>query len=149
MSAYQSGAADPADRSALAAVGVTLEQFSARDLTERLVANADLVLTATRQHRAGVVTTAPYAIRRTFTIREFARLVAAIPPEPPEDDLGARARALVERVAAHRASTASVGPAADDLVDPYRGPARLFVQTAATLEPCVAAIAAALAPSQS
>jgi protein-tyrosine phosphatase len=48
--------------------------FVARRLTPKLVDQADLVLTATTRERDDVLGLVPTAIRRTFTIKEFARL---------------------------------------------------------------------------
>src|SRR5689334_19045898 len=47
--------------------------FVARALDEELVQESDLVLTASREHRAVAVTLHPRATRRTFTVREFDR----------------------------------------------------------------------------
>ena len=55
-----------------------------------MIARADLVLTATRQHRSAVVTTLPAAIGRTFTILQFvvqAKLARSlVQPVPGEED---------------------------------------------------------------
>ncbi|TFC24397.1 hypothetical protein E3O25_14505 [Cryobacterium sp. TMT1-3] len=59
--------------------GASSTQHVARQLTEQLIADADLVLTATRDHRREVVTLLPKATRYTFTLNQFARLVAANP----------------------------------------------------------------------
>ena len=58
----------------------TLRDFRARQLDEGMVAAADLVLTMTREHRSAVVTLAPSALRRTFTLNEFAELLPAARP---------------------------------------------------------------------
>lgn len=46
-------------------------------LTEEYARSADLILTAERHHRAVVAGRYPFAVRRTFTLLEFARLIAA------------------------------------------------------------------------
>ena len=48
-----------------------------RDRSSR---SADLVLTATREHRSAVVGMAPSAVRRTFTLLELARIAVAAAP---------------------------------------------------------------------
>jgi len=48
--------------------------FAARRLTPKIVSNADLVLTMTREHRDIVLQTAPHQLQRTFTLIEAARL---------------------------------------------------------------------------
>lgn len=61
----------------LAERGADDRPASARQLTTQLITAADLVLTATRAHRAWVVSSLPAATRRTFTIQQFARFSAA------------------------------------------------------------------------
>ena len=69
--------------------GASNTDHVARQLTEKLIADADLVLTATRDHRRDVVTMLPKATRYTFTLNQFARLVAAAEPTRPHLALGA------------------------------------------------------------
>jgi protein-tyrosine phosphatase len=54
--------------------------FAARQLTARIAADADLVLTMTRAHRDKVLEMAPRLMRRTFTLAEAASLASE--PEP-------------------------------------------------------------------
>ena len=49
--------------------------FAAQQLTAAAATKADLVLTATRALRSRVLEEAPRALKRTFTVREFATLV--------------------------------------------------------------------------
>jgi protein-tyrosine phosphatase len=103
----------------LAGLGIAYDVFRARRLTEEMVRAADLVLTATRDHRSAVVTLVPTALRKTFTLREFARLVegvdvAALPGGDPAD----RARALVAAAAGQRGRKWAP-PEQDDVADPY------------------------------
>jgi protein-tyrosine phosphatase len=58
--------------------GAEVETFAAHRLTANLVREADLVLTLTRLHRSTVVDLWPAAVRRTFTLRELARLLQQI-----------------------------------------------------------------------
>ncbi|MCA1824249.1 MAG: protein tyrosine phosphatase [Frankia sp.] len=118
---------------ALADMGIRADGFRARELTARQVEGADLVLGATRQHRAAAVTLVPRAAARTFTIREFARLVRDVDvAELPGDDVVTRARALVRAAAARRGLTRA-RPEDDDVVDPYGGPSGGFQACAATI----------------
>src|SRR5690349_1929440 len=50
--------------------------FAARQLTPELIEDADLIMTATRELRSQVLSEQPGALRRTFTILEFAALAA-------------------------------------------------------------------------
>jgi protein-tyrosine phosphatase len=57
-------------------LGGEASDFAARQLTPRIAADADLVLTMTRAHRDAVLEVAPNRLRRTFTLSEGARLVS-------------------------------------------------------------------------
>jgi protein-tyrosine phosphatase len=111
---------EPGAARELTALGIASEDFRARRMTEELVRGADLVLTATREHRSAVVTMEPKALPRTFTMREFARLVEAV-EEPalygatPAD----RARSLVAAAAQKRGISRPASPEDDDVADPY------------------------------
>ena len=113
--------------STLTAYGVDGADFRARELAAEHVAGADLVLGATREHRAASVVLHPRAASRTFTLREFARLIGAIDPaELPVTDVVDRARALVRAAAARRGLVPPAQPRDDDLADPYHAPASAF-----------------------
>ena len=75
---------------------------------------ADLILTAAREHRDLVITLAPTAYRRTFTMKEFARLLHAIPA-------GTDPRGVVEAAHLARPMLGPVPAAEDDIPDPFRG----------------------------
>jgi protein-tyrosine phosphatase len=106
---------------ALDALGVTDRGFAARRLVADMVTDADLVLTATRQHRSAAVSLAPRAASRTFTIREFARLCGLVDPAAlTGDDPVERFRALVPAAAAFRGHV-HVPAYEDDIDDPYGG----------------------------
>lgn len=103
--------------------GHTVDTFAARALTETMLAHADMVLAATRELRGDVTEILPSVVRRTFTVREFARLAASVRRSDldaavgPDADLAARLNALVPLAAARRAE---VPVELDDIVDPFR-----------------------------
>lgn len=68
---------DPVMADTLAPLGVTGDGFAARLLEPEMIERADLVLAMTREHRSAVVTLVPTAMRRTFTLAEFAGLLEA------------------------------------------------------------------------
>ena len=80
----------------LADFGADPAGFIGRELLDEHVIRADLVLTATRDHRAQVISMGHSAGLRTFTLKEFTRLVRAIDPatlpDPRADDGRGRAR---------------------------------------------------------
>jgi protein-tyrosine phosphatase len=122
---------EPYALSTLASLGVDAAGFRARELVAEHVVAADLVLTATREHRASAVVLHPRASTRTFTLREFARLVDGVDPASlPAGDAVARAQALVRAAASRRGLVPPERPEDDDVSDPYQGPASGFAACA-------------------
>ena len=116
----------------LASYDVDGSDFAARELVAEHVVAADLVLGATREHRAAAVVLHPRAAPRTFTLREFARLSGAVDRAAlPSGDPVERARALVVAVAAQRGLVPPQRPTDDDVSDPYQAPASAFAACAA------------------
>ncbi|WP_328768600.1 arsenate reductase/protein-tyrosine-phosphatase family protein [Streptomyces sp. NBC_00286] len=113
----------------LADFGADASGFVGRELLDEHVIRADLVLTATRDHRAQVISMGHSAGLRTFTLKEFTRLVKAIDPAtlpPLEDGVVARARALVRAAAALRGWLLAPTVEADEVYDPYGAPLPFF-----------------------
>jgi len=132
---------EPDAKRFLETVGVKPDPFEARDLLEQHVAEADLVLGAERAHRAAAVTLVPSAAKRTFTIREFARLVAGVQPEDaPTDDVVRRFQALVPAAAQRRGFVRADDPSDDDVADPYRQRYGAFEAAGRQLHEAVTAI---------
>jgi protein-tyrosine phosphatase len=73
---------EPFAEQVLAERGVDVSDFRATLLTAELLTSADLVLTATRDHRSQAVNMVPGAVRRTFTLLELERIVRAAGPAP-------------------------------------------------------------------
>lgn len=116
----------------LARFGVRPEGFASRQLTDADIAAADLILTATREHRAYVLDHSPDALRKTFTLREFASLV---------NDAQADSAADLLEDAFRRRSAAQDDI---DLDDPYRSPPAVHRKVADQIRDAVETIAAAL-----
>ena len=114
--------------------GIDSAGFRARRLTADLVAEADLVLGATREHRAAAVTLQPRAASRTFTLREFDRLLSVVVPTGLPDDPVERARLLVAQAAGQRGLIRADRPEDDDVTDPYGGPASGYPPMARLVE---------------
>lgn len=131
--------------------------FLGRELLDEHVIQADLVLTATRDHRAQVISMGHSAGLRTFTLKEFTRLVRAIDPATlPEPDRQSpagvvpRARALVHAAAALRGWLLAPSAEADEVHDPYGAPLTYFrsvgEEISQALEPVVTALTGVPAP---
>ena len=75
--------------------------------------DADLILTATTLHRVAVLREVPQALRRTFTLLEFAHLVEAVPA------VRERWGSPADLVAAASAARGSATLTEYDVDDPY------------------------------
>lgn len=91
----------------------------ARQLTKAEAEFADLLLAMTEDHRSWIARTAPRAVRRTFTMREFAQLMGELPPVSGDTPL----RDVVMSASRLRARTAG---SSLDIADPYRGAPEQF-----------------------
>jgi protein-tyrosine phosphatase len=115
--------------------GLTADGFAARQLTPGIVENSDLVLTATRAIRSRVLEDSPRALRRTFTVLEFAALLDLVPSGAPADIVAAaaeqRSRAVLDDY---------------DIPDPYGRGDSAHLLAAETMFAAVERIAKGLAP---
>lgn len=112
---------DPPVASFLGEQGADVSGFASRQLTEALVREADLVVALTREHRAAVIRMVPGAVRRTFTLLEFARVLAWADHAgvPTDQTPGDRLREMIPLVVAGRALTPLGDESSDDVPDPY------------------------------
>jgi protein-tyrosine phosphatase len=114
---------EPFAAQVLESLGGNPAGFVARRLDSDLVAAADLVTTATLEHRSIAVSLHPRAASRTFTIRELARLLSAVDLDAlPQGDPVERAKAMVAAAASRRGYLPPPRTGADDVKDPYGGP---------------------------
>ncbi|ROR92513.1 low molecular weight phosphatase family protein [Nocardioides aurantiacus] len=125
---------DPEAAAHLERLGGSADGFAARQLTDAIVRDADLVLTATKEVRARVLQESPVALRRTFTLRELAALVDVVGPQPDPASLVAaagreRSRAALEEY---------------DVADPFRRGDEAHALAAGQVDEAVTRIAAAL-----
>jgi protein-tyrosine phosphatase len=98
--------------------GADAEGFVSRQVTDKLLLGADLVLTMSRRHRSLCVQLAPESVGRVFTLLQFARMAAAVPG--PRGDLPALTAVAL------RARVQPVPPQQDDLPDPVGQPIEAF-----------------------
>lgn len=116
----------------LARLGASAEGFSSQLLTPEHLRWADLILTATREHRAYVLDRSPEALARTFTVREFASLA--------DHAVAASPAALVS--ASHRRRSEALGDT--DVGDPFRRPPAIHREVADQIDAAVSVIANAM-----
>lgn len=111
------------------------EGFRARQLNHRILEGQDLVLALTREHRSRVIEMAPALLRKTFTLREFARVIRTV---NGDQSLNAPQRWRSVLPAVTRARSAHpLEPSGDDVVDPFRHPSEVYQQMTRELVPAV------------
>lgn len=123
----------------------TATAHTARALDIEHLRNANLVLALTRAHRSDTVAMLPRSSRHTFTLREYARLLDAIPAEDwatiaatPATDTVARLNELTDAAAALRGYV--IPPEReedDDVIDPYRRDDATYRQSASEMVPAI------------
>jgi protein-tyrosine phosphatase len=130
-----------------------------RFLLDAMLAQPDLILTMTRDHRREVAELAPSRLRSTFTIREFARIASSMSDDKLRaasaeggTDAAARVRAMGMGVAAQRGLTMPLAtPDDDDVIDPYGRSWQTYQLSASQLAPAidqvVRAVSLAVAPA--
>jgi len=138
---------DPRAAAQTLANGADPAGFTARQLTATMVAEADLVLTATRSHRGDVASLHPKALAYTFTLRDFADLVRDLPVrETTALEMGTSpARYVVTQAAAQRGRKPPLNPEQADVVDPYRRSDEVFIRMAEQVIEVIPTIVRALA----
>ncbi|MBO1267692.1 arsenate reductase/protein-tyrosine-phosphatase family protein [Arthrobacter cavernae] len=135
----------PPSAAIIRAFGGTPDHFAARQLTERILRQTDIVLTMTTKHRGEVLQLDASLLKRTFTIREFARMLEVL----QDRDGGAPAsgaetaafwRELPKRAAAVRHLTLAADSGDNDVVDPYRRGPEVYAQMEDQLAPAILTI---------
>jgi low molecular weight protein-tyrosine phosphatase len=120
--------------------GVEPKPFAARDLSEQMLKEANLILTMTRVQRGLVVELWPAAVRRTFTLREFARLLSWVDPSGlPQGTPAERLRAAIPLAVAERGRKRRSADE-DDVIDPFRLSEAVYVESFAQIRTAVNAV---------
>jgi protein-tyrosine phosphatase len=131
---------DPPAAEELRRLGGDPSRFVARSFSAALGKRADLILTATTDQRSLVLQEVPQALRRTFTLLEFARLVVAVNGSAAgEGPARLVSEAAASRGAAHLETY--------DLGDPYGQPPAVHRRTADVVARATGEISGALTVS--
>jgi len=120
-------------------LGGNTDDFEARLLTPQILQSQDLVLAMTREHRSAVVAMAPALLRRTFTLREFARI---LPHVRPVGTTTAEGWGSILLPAARLRSRVMANPEEDNVIDPYRRDEEVYQEMMHQLAPAVQRIVA-------
>ena len=136
---------DAGTRDLLQHKGIDAAAFSARQLTADLVASADLVITAAREHRAAAARLHPAAMARTFTLRDLGDLLSNLSvDEGVVSDVDASWVRQVATTASRRRGLVPARQDGIDVTDPIGGPPSRFMLMATEIDDALAPIAAAL-----
>jgi protein-tyrosine phosphatase len=110
-------------------IGLTPGTFRSHPIDDYFVRSAGLILTATTDHRSEILGSSPEALRRTFTLLEFAQLVETVDGDDPAT--------LVAEAARHRSrATGDL-----DVADPYRRKPAVYRSTSEQMDVACATIA--------
>jgi len=121
--------------------GVQSDHFVSRLLDLREAERAQLVLTATRQHRDAIVAQAPSTLRRAFTWRELAWLVSGLKPGEVPGRYPIERLFYLPRVATQRRGYLQpLRPDKFDIADPMGGTKQDYRVAAAQIEEAVETI---------
>jgi low molecular weight protein-tyrosine phosphatase len=113
--------------------------FRSRDLTVAHCESADLILAAASEHRAFVLQECPRALKRTFTLLEFAHLASDV------ESVRRAAGNPTEVVGAASAARSSSSLADYDVMDPYGRSPQVYRAVADVIATAVVEVARALA----
>jgi len=118
--------------------GFTPTQHTSQDLTPKILEEADLVLTATLEHRGELARMLPKASKYSFTIDEFARLTSFLSADPEYQEEFKKKpretreqylrRAIQEAVLLRGMVPTNLDP--KDVVDPYGESVEVYNQVA-------------------
>lgn len=148
--------AQPSSARIIRTYGGTPDGFVARQLTPAILRQADLVLAMTTRHRGEVLQLNPSLLKRTFTIREFARMLETLEQREmaqgnlhPEDSpapvatqagLAALWRGLPAQAASVRHLALAADAAENDVIDPYGRAEDVYLQMENELAPAILSI---------
>ena len=126
--------------------GIPIDGFTSRRLHLSMVADAGLVLTASRSQRLLIGQEMPDAYGRTYTLREFADLLQEVDPAGLPTDPVQRATKVVRMAREIRGLRAPLPPDLMDIDDPIGLRLPAFRRCLDVVLAAVAPIAAVLAP---
>jgi protein-tyrosine phosphatase len=132
--------------------GGTDKGFAARQLTPKILRDTDIVLTMTSKHRGEVLQLDASLLKRTFTIREFARMLEALEERDAAgeatgtaaaekaSDAGTMWRGLPARLASVRHLALAADSADNEVIDPYKRGPEVYRQMEDELAPAILTI---------
>lgn len=132
----------PQSADAMTLRGFTPTKHISQDLTPKMLEEADLVLTATLEHRSELARMLPKAGKYSFTIDEFARLTSFLTADPEfQEEFKKKAketreqylkRAMQEAALLRGMVPTNLDP--KDVIDPYGESTKVYSQVAEHIE---------------
>ena len=136
---------DAESASRITGVGALADGFAARQIARDIVAEADLVISATREHLSSVVPLHPRALRYSFALPDLGDLLAQVSEADIEAAPGANRVAKVAAAAiAKRGIVNPRLPEESGIVDPFRCDAPVFDQMVDEVSQFLPAVVSAL-----
>lgn len=132
-SGWEGSTADPRSAAVAAEHGVDISGHRARVLNAEHLDDAVLVLAMATEHLEDIAEVAPHVASRSFTLKQFVRLLEAMTPPAPGDDPSAQLSQRVEGANALRRSDLGGDPRDQDVADPLGRPLETFRAVAAEL----------------
>lgn len=133
----------------LATFGGSADGFVSRQLTPAMLAETNLVIALTVDHRDAVIRMSPRMLKRAFTLVELARILRHLRISKSTDVIRGNAEDLVQQrwqglalVAAANRSATKPSAAGDDVVDPYLRSPKTHLQMVEEILPAVEEILA-------
>lgn len=121
-----------------------LHGFKSRQLTSRVLDGQDLVLSMDRSQKSQVLELRPELLDKSFTIREFARVIKRLDHKQIDEEATTDSKnrwIQIVRKAFETRGEALPGYAHDDeVVDPYRQANEVYDEMAAQLLPAISSI---------
>lgn len=118
----------------------------AREIDPEMIARADLVLTMTLGHRQEVIEMQPSALRKTFTLREFARVLTVMSKEDADSVSTPPPFAFSELVTSVSSYRGIVGSNPieknDEVIDPYKSSPKVWQQSLNQMIPALDVLSA-------
>lgn len=128
-------AMDPRVEGYVRVLGASAENFASRQLTTEILAEQDLVLALTRSHRSRIVELRPALLKKTFTLRELARILPEV--QTPFGASPLDRWAAVIPLALRARSLRGHAPEDDDVVDPFRRDEKVYEEMRREITPAV------------
>ncbi|MFT4147615.1 MAG: low molecular weight phosphatase family protein [Micrococcaceae bacterium] len=119
--------------------GANVENFEPRRLTEQMIRDNDLLLALTQEHRQKIISLDPSALRKTFTLRDFAHSINSLEPDTQAASTYEAWQDLVAQAFKRRHQIVTTA-SESDVIDPWQQGNAAYQQMADEMIPCLSVI---------